>query len=159
MLYTFINYIETFTPSTFIRLPKVTVLWLMIISLFLLQFIYNIYYLFSVLVLTLVYLVLSQVFVELHTVLSLPMSHTDIAVICDKWIKSLHIFFKVSLFFCLPKSKSHVNHFGEFPFCFSWLFIVLSHSVKRIYGIEELIHQICSSICADFCAGCYFSSQ
>lgn len=33
---------------------------------------------------TLVYLVLSQVFVELHTVLSLPMSHTDIAVICDK---------------------------------------------------------------------------
>lgn len=108
---------------------------------------------------TLVYLVLSQVFVELHTVLSLPMSHTDIAVICDKWIKSLHIFFKVSLFFCLPKSKSHVNHFGEFPFCFSWLFIVLSHSVKRIYGIEELIHQICSSICADFCAGCYFSSQ
>lgn len=41
------------------------------------------YYLFSILVLTMVYLVLSQVFVERHTVLFLPMSDTDIAVICD----------------------------------------------------------------------------
>lgn len=97
----FMNNIETLTPSTFICLPKVTVLWLMIISLFLLQFynIYNMYYLFSVLVLTTVYLVLSQVFVELHTVLSLPMSDTDIAVICDKWIKSLHIFLRSRFFF------------------------------------------------------------
>lgn len=99
------NNIETLTPSTFICLPKVTVLWLMIISLFLLQF-YNMYYLFSVLVLTMVYLVLSQVFVELHTVLSLPMSDTDIAVICDTWIKSLHIFLMSRIFFWACQNQS-----------------------------------------------------
>lgn len=140
------NNIETFTPSTFICLPKVTVLWLMIISLFLLQFynIYNMYYLFSVLVLTMVYLVLSQVFVELHTVLSLPMSDTDIAVICDTWIKSLHIFLRsrffssvFSFFICLPKSKSHVNHFEEFSFRFCWLFMLLSNSFMRIYMVQR----------------------
>lgn len=150
VLYMFMNNIETLTPSTFICLPKVTVLWLMIISLFLLQFynIYNMYYLFSVLVLTMVYLVLSQVFVELHTVLSLPMSDTDIAVICDTWIKSLHIFLRSRFFFtffffiCLPKSKSHVNHFEEFSFRFCWLFMLLSNSFMRIYGTKKLIHLI-----------------
>lgn len=162
----FMNNIETLTPSTFICLPKVTVLWLMIISLFLLQFynIYNMYYLFSVLVLTMVYLVLSQVFVELHTVLFLPMSYTDIAVICDTWIKSLHIFLRSRFFFrffffiCLPKSKSHVNHFEEFSFRFCWLFMLLSNSVMRIYGTKKLIHRISSSVFAGFCVGCTFLS-
>lgn len=150
------NNIETLTPSTFICLPKVTVLWLMIISLFLLQFynIYNMYYLFSVLVLTMVYLVLSQVFVELHTVLSLPMSDTDIAVICDTWIKSLHIFLMSrNFFFWLAKIKVPCE---SFRFC--WLFMLLSNSVMRIYGTKKLIHRISSSVFAGFCVGCTFLS-
>lgn len=123
----FMNNIETLTPSTFICLPKVTVLWLMIISLFLLQFynIYNMYYLFSVLVLTMVYLVLSQVFVELHTVLFLPMSYTDIAVICDTRIKSLHIFLMSRIFFLACQNQSPM---WIFP-----LLLIIHASVKQCY--------------------------
>lgn len=134
----FMNNIETLTPSTFICLPKVTVLWLMIISLFLLQFynIYNMYYLFSVLVLTMVYLVLSQVFVELHTVLSLPMSDTDIAVICDTWIKSLHIFLRSRFFFpffffyLLSKIKVPCESFRGIFFP---VLLIIHASVKQFY--------------------------
>lgn len=129
----FMNNIETLTPSTFICLPKVTVLWLMIISLFLLQFynIYNMYYLFSVLVLTTVYLVLSQVFVELHTVLFLPMSYTDIAVICDTWIKSLHIFLMSRFFFfLLAKIKVPCESFRGIFFP---VLLIIHASVKQCY--------------------------
>lgn len=151
----FMNNIETLTPSTFICLPKVTVLWLMIISLFLLQFynIYNMYYLFSVLVLTMVYLVLSQVFVELHTVLSLPMSDTDIAVICDTWIKSLHIFLMSRIFFWACQNQSPM---WIFP-----LLLIIHASVKQCYEniwYKEIDSSHFSSVFAGFCVGCNFLS-
>lgn len=151
----FMNNIETLTPSTFICLPKVTVLWLMIISLFLLQFynIYNMYYLFSVLVLTMVYLVLSQVFVELHTVLSLPMSDTNIAVICDTWIKSLHIFLMSRIFFLACQNQSPM---WIFP-----LLLIIHASVKQCYEniwYKEIDSSHFSSVFAGFCVGCNFLS-
>lgn len=145
----FMNNIETLTPSTFICRPKVTVLWLMIISLFLLQFynIYNMYYLFSVLVLTMVYLVLSQVFVELHTVLSLPMSDTDIAVICDTWIKSLHIFLMSRIFFFgLPKSKSHVNLSASVDYSCFCQTVLWEYMVQRNWFISFFL-SLCWFLC------------
>lgn len=162
----FMNNIETLTPSTFICLPKVTVLWLMIISLFLLQFynIYNMYYLFSVLVLTMVYLVLSQVFVELHTVLFLPMSDTDIAVICDTWIKSLHIFlrsrffFRFFFFYLLAKIKVPCESFRGIFFP---VLLIIHASVKQCYEniwYKEIDSSHFSSVYAGFYVGCTFLS-
>lgn len=130
----FMNNIETLTPSTFICLPKVTVLWLMIISLFLLQFynIYNIYVLFIFRPCANygVPCIITSICWTSHCIISANVRHRHC---CYLWYvnKIITHFFKVSFFFFgLPKSKSHVNHFRVIFFP---LLLIIHASVNQCY--------------------------
>lgn len=146
----FMNNIETLTPSTFICLPKVTVLWLMIISLFLLQFynIYNIYVLFIFRPCANygVPCIITSICWTSHRIISANVIHRHC---CYLWYvnKIITHFFNVSFFFFgLPKSKSHVNLSASVDYSCFCQTVLWEYMVQRNWFIAFLPQSLLVSV-------------